>query len=211
MNKQTLGGLLLIFPLFCIPSFPPPIQAADVTLSAGNRSGRPGSSHNAVEVSLDNPSDSVIALQWDICAADDYVTCSSCELTARSEGEGVECSMSDFGNGCCRVLVFDRLAPYHPIQEGSGPIITLMYDVSSEAPLGSCQNLTLENVEILSCTDNGTGGCFTGPPFTNVALEDGQFCVASAAIPTTSEWGLIIFMTIILGIGLVTLFRRRIE
>jgi hypothetical protein len=30
-----------------------------------------------------------------------------------------------------------------------------------------------------------------------------------SAIPTTSEWGMIIFMTIILGIGVVTLFRRR--
>jgi hypothetical protein len=31
-----------------------------------------------------------------------------------------------------------------------------------------------------------------------------------AAIPTTSEWGMIIFMTIILGIGVVTLLRKRI-
>ena len=31
------------------------------------------------------------------------------------------------------------------------------------------------------------------------------------AIPTLSEWGLILFMTTILGLGVVTLFRRRIE
>jgi len=198
-----------MFSFYIMAASPPPIHAADVTLSLGNGSGRPGSSNNAVEVSLDNPSDIVIALQLDICGADDYATCSSCNLTVRSEGDGVECAISDFGNGCCRVLVFDRLAPYHPILEGSGPITTLMYDVSPEAPLGSCQNLSLEHVEILSCTDNGTGGCFAGPPLTNVTLEDGQFCFASAVIPTTSEWGLIIFMTIILGIGVVTLLRRR--
>jgi hypothetical protein len=29
-------------------------------------------------------------------------------------------------------------------------------------------------------------------------------------IPTLSEWGMIIFMTIIMGLGVVTLFRRRI-
>jgi len=36
----------------------------------------------------------------------------------------------------------------------------------------------------------------------------GDSCEVSA-IPTTSEWGIIIFMTIILGIGVVTLVRRR--
>jgi hypothetical protein len=30
-----------------------------------------------------------------------------------------------------------------------------------------------------------------------------------AAIPTLSEWGMIIFMTIVLGIGIVALVRRR--
>ena len=40
------------------------------------------------------------------------------------------------------------------------------------------------------------------------------FAIASAnggvaPIPTLSEWGMIIFMTIILGIGVVTLLRRR--
>jgi hypothetical protein len=33
--------------------------------------------------------------------------------------------------------------------------------------------------------------------------------VDTAAVPTLSEWGMIIFMTIILGIGVVTLLRRR--
>jgi F0F1-type ATP synthase assembly protein I len=33
--------------------------------------------------------------------------------------------------------------------------------------------------------------------------------IGAASIPTTSEWGMIIFMTIIMGLGVVTLFRRR--
>jgi hypothetical protein len=38
----------------------------------------------------------------------------------------------------------------------------------------------------------------------------GDACdTVSAPIPTLSEWGIIIFMTIILGIGVVTLVRRR--
>jgi hypothetical protein len=32
---------------------------------------------------------------------------------------------------------------------------------------------------------------------------------AQAAIPTLSEWGMIIFMTIILGLGVISLLRRR--
>ena len=36
----------------------------------------------------------------------------------------------------------------------------------------------------------------------------GDVCEISA-IPTTSEWGIIIFMTIIMGLGVVTLLRKR--
>jgi hypothetical protein len=212
MKKHMVALLLLIFSFYCMAAFPSPIHAADVTLSAGNGSGLPDSLNNVVEVSLNNPSDIAVALQMDICDEGDYLTCSSCELTVRSEGGGVQCAISEFGNGCCRVLVYDNLAPFHAIQEGSGSIITLRYDVSPEAPLGSCQNLVLENVEIVSCIDNGTGGCFAGPPFTNVGLDDGQFCFtsASSSIPTLSEWGIIIFMTIIMGIGAMFLLRKRI-
>ena len=211
MKKHMIVVMLLIFSLYFIATPTPPIQAADVILSASNGSGLPDSSNNVVEVSLNNPSDIVQSLQFDICDVDDYLTCSSCELTARSEGEGVQCFTSAFGNGCCRVLVYDNLAPYHPIQEGSGPIITLMYDVSLEAPLGSCQNLTLENVVILPCFDDGTFSCLTGTPLTNVTLEEGQFCFAStsSSIPTLSEWGIIIFMAIIMGMGAMTLVRRK--
>ncbi len=35
--------------------------------------------------------------------------------------------------------------------------------------------------------------------------------VDTAAVPTLSEWGMIFLMTIIMGLGVVTLFRRRIE
>jgi hypothetical protein len=34
--------------------------------------------------------------------------------------------------------------------------------------------------------------------------------LSAADIPTLSEWGMIIFLTIILGVGVVTLLRRRI-
>jgi hypothetical protein len=77
----------------------------------------------------------------------------------------------------------------------------------------------------MGACDPGTGNCFQDP-----APKDGHPCddgdsitvndtcsdgvcsgelVAASQIPTLSEWGMIIFMTIILGIGVVTLLRKR--
>ena len=56
--------------------------------------------------------------------------------------------------------------------------------------------------------DAGTNPC----PTDTKCNEDTDTCdpiLTAASIPTLSEWGLIIFMTIILGIGVVTLVRRR--
>ena len=55
----------------------------------------------------------------------------------------------------------------------------------------------------------------TGIPATgNDTCSDGV-CLGepggAAAIPTLSEWGMIIFMTIILGLGVITILRRRVE
>jgi len=74
--------------------------------------------------------------------------------------------------------------------------------------------------------DPGTGNCFQdtvskdgdpcddGDPTTeNDTCSDGV-CMGesgAAAIPTLSEWGMIIFMTIILGLGVITILRRRVE
>jgi hypothetical protein len=74
--------------------------------------------------------------------------------------------------------------------------------------------------------DTGTGNCVQDPtPKNGDPCDDGSqgtlndtcsdgVCAGSigaASIPTLSEWGMIIFMTIIMGLGAVALFRRRIE
>ena len=138
----------------------------------------------------------------DICDVDNYLTCSSCELTIRSEG--AQYSITELGNGCCRVIVVDNVSPFHLIQEGSGPIATIGYDVSTSAPEGECRDLNTETVGVLDEFSN----------MLDVASSSGEFCFTPApesptSIPTLSEWGMIIFMTIIMGIGIVTLFRRR--
>ena len=54
----------------------------------------------------------------------------------------------------------------------------------------------------------GTNPCPTDTTC-NEATDSCDPILTAASIPTLSEWGMIIFMTIILGIGVVTLVRRR--
>jgi hypothetical protein len=139
---------------------------------------------------------------------DDSLTPSGCETTERTKDFNHCGFLQDLPNGCDRVILFSFEQDIY-IQEGDGPIAILKYDVSRGPPFETCQNLTPESVLIVSCVDpDGAGGCSAGPPLLNVTLEDGEFCIATP-IPTLSEWGLIIFLTIIMGIGVVTLVRRR--
>jgi hypothetical protein len=56
-------------------------------------------------------------------------------------------------------------------------------------------------------TEDGSWDVLIGASDGNVHLYQG---VPDASIPTLSEWGIIIFMTIIMGIGVLILYRRRI-
>jgi hypothetical protein len=78
------------------------------------------------------------------------------------------------------------------------------YNVSTSAPEGECRDLNTETIVVGS--ESSGFWVVTSPP--------GEFCFAPApesptSIPTLSEWGIIIFMMIMLGIGVVTLVRRR--
>jgi hypothetical protein len=66
----------------------------------------------------------------------------------------------------------------------------------------------VETCDASNCTcDAGTNPC----PTDTTCNEDTDTCdqIPPTGIPTLSEWGIIFFMTIILGIGIVTLLRRR--
>jgi len=185
---------------------------AAVTLDIGSGSGLRGTTNNPVIVNLDNTNDKISAVSLDICRGDD-LTLSSCSETARSAGFSCISQPNPANTDCPggiadRIIFFSFTGDF--IEAGTGPILTLRYDVSPGPPFESCQNLTPESVVIVSCTDDGAGGCTAGPLLPNVTLASGEFCIATP-IPTLSEWGMIIFMTIIMGLGVVTLFRRRIE
>ena len=169
-----------------------------VTLDIADGSGCQGTTNNVVTLNLDNPDDKIAGLQVDICDADNYLTCIGCETTDRTNLH--ECVSVELPNGCCRIIVY-AFEPSTAIQEGDGPIAILTYTVLTEAPEGECRGLNPEETRVTHESGYSLGA----------ESLPGEFCIASesATIPTTSEWGLIIFMTIIMGIGVVTLVRRR--
>ena len=192
---------MIIFSFYFMAASLPPILAADVTLTVGNGSGFPGSPNNSVILSLDNSANKVGGLQVDICDVDDYLMSNVCATTGRTSG--FECMVAEQVDGCCRVLLPCKV-PSCFIEEGSGPVAIIGYGVSASEPAGACRDLNLEGAVVMD--ENGNS-------IVADSLE-GEFCIASessASIPTTGEWGMIIFMTIIMGLGVVTLFRRRLE
>jgi hypothetical protein len=166
-------------------------QVGTVTLGAGNGFGEPGSTDNPVEVTLDNQDDRTTGVQFDVCRGNHLTLSLSnpCDHTARTSS--YEClsfknlAVTDCPGGTAdRILFFDVMGGF--IQEGTGPIITLSYDVDTGAPAGDCQDLSFEGVIITSCVDDGSGGCTTGPPFTTVILENGEFCFSDSITTTTT-------------------------
>jgi hypothetical protein len=154
-------------------------HAADVTLTVESAAGLPGTVDNLVEISLDND-ERTTGLQFDICRGD-FLSLSACDNTTRTPA--ISCNPQDLGNGCDRIIFFDFGGEF--IDAGTGPLIELRYDASPSAVEGTCQDLTLENVTMPSCIDDGSGGCTAGPPLADVVLQSGQFCFDDT-LPTTT-------------------------
>ena len=118
-----------------------------------------------VEINLENPVHSVESIVMDVCDEDDYLSLMSCNTTERTEG--FFCRAFESGDGCCSVMLFSRTGS-SLIAEGTGPIFTLQFVVSDEAPAGKCRALTTENAE---ATDAN------GFPL-QVISSQGEYCFA---------------------------------
>jgi syndecan 4 len=142
------------------------------------------------------------------------------------------CTVDADCNGTCR---FGQMpcsetmpCPFGPCVEGStcvdkftceatGAECTVDADCTGEV----CEDVdncpTTPNPDQANSDGDSLGdACDNCPNVTNQDQADsdgdgvGDACEqVTAAVPTLSEWGMIIFMTIILGIGVVTLLRRR--
>lgn len=135
-------------------------QATTTVLSMGSGSGLPGSENNTVEITLKNTAHTVKGIQADICDTGNYLTGISCQpMGSASE---YSCVCNELSNGCLRVLLFSTTG--NTIGEGTGPIISISYNVSAEAPAGQCTDLIPEQVlvsdennkRLTAATVNGT-------------------------------------------------------
>ena len=172
MKKSKIIAIRLVLTV-CFFTLYLSFAQAEVTLTIGDGSGQPGSAGNPVKVSLANPDDKVKGIQLDICEdEDDYLSCTACETTERTSG--FACTTEDNGIGCCSVILFDFGGGN--INEGEGPILTLTYDVSGDAPSGECRNLNLEEVKV---SDIDT-------ELMNVTSESGEFCFPASSTTTTT-------------------------
>lgn len=171
----------------CFVTVPLSMVQAQVTLTVADGSGAVGSSDNPINVILNNPSEKVKAIELDICDVDDYLTIADCETTERSSG--FTCVATEQEDGCVGVTLFvfgDDL-----IEEGTGPIFTLLYNVASSAPQGECREVATENEQIANennlpldsssesgefCFTEATTTTTTGPPVTTTTTINGNEC-----------------------------------
>jgi len=84
---------------------------------------------------------------------------------------------------------------------GVGDAATIYFDIKSDAPLG-LTDVTLSNLVVTTCEDL--------PQSLDVLGNNGSVnVIESTAVPTLSEWGLIIFITLVMGIGVLVLRKRK--
>jgi PKD repeat protein len=156
-------------------------EECDVTLSVGDANVAPGEMV-LVDVSLENKNDMVRGIQVDICDGiddlfltntgtnppppADCLVCAGCETTERTSN--FSCSINELENGCCRVVLVSKKGDL--IEEGTGSVFTLKYNVSEDCLGGECKTLSPENVKVADELDNPLEVCTTS----------GKFCFAES-------------------------------
>jgi hypothetical protein len=152
-----------------------PFTYSAITLTIGDGSGLPGSTESSIEVSLDNSSDKIKGMQLDVCDADDYLSCTSCETTERAPD--FSCTTNELANGCCRALLFSPGGDL--IDEGMGSILIVKYDVSGNSPEGECRDLNPAGIKVSAETE--------GIPPDEITSTPGEFCFHTPTSTTTTS------------------------
>jgi hypothetical protein len=134
--------MLMIIPLAttCLTS----CQQAEIYLTIENGSGSPGSENNLVEITLDNPANTVKGIEADICDKGNYLQGVGCEAVGNASG--FTCAFNELSDGCFRIILLSLSG--NAIPEEAGHIINVSYNVSEEAPEGRCVAITSKSVKI---------------------------------------------------------------
>jgi hypothetical protein len=143
MIRKTVISLIIISYSFILAI--PPTKANEATITIGTGNGLPGEEERQIAVSLDNSDFRARGVQLEVCDEDDFISCAGCEGVDRASG--FLCSANELPDGCCKILLLDLGGGN--IAEGSGPIFTIDYDVSEEAPVGECRKLNPKVVGVV--------------------------------------------------------------
>ena len=177
-ERVKMLGVWLFIVSGCVlflPTLAQSQQAGPVTLSILDGIGPPGTTKRPVTISLDNPDDRVApAFLLELCRGGNLTPHvvdpldpfdAKFEMTPRTDPLGSWfCSIDSDDLAACDTIGCVLLG-LDPIDVGTGPIITLFYDVSLSAPMGSTALLTLQLVNpLLDCVDRGDPDQECDPP-----------------------------------------------
>ena len=132
--------MLMTFLAICLTS----CRQAEIYLTIENGSGSPGSENNVVEITIDNPANTVKGIQADICDKGNYLQGVGCEAVGNASG--FTCVFNELSDGCFRIMIVSLSG--NVIPEEAGHIINVSYNVSEDAPEGRCVDITSKNFKI---------------------------------------------------------------
>lgn len=171
INIHLLFSLILTIPtLIFITPFS---HAQHVSVTIGSGSGAPGSKNNPVVVTLDN-SIRLKGFQLAIKDNKDYLTAVGGGAIGRTTGLDLEIHEQTYG---WTILHFYSFFGGKIIEEGSGPVATINFDVKRSAPPGECIALRVleKGRDTTSKYQDEDGGSFP------IASVPGRFCFTEAS------------------------------
>jgi len=189
-NKRTIILTIHLIVNLCFLNFSLSMSQAEVTLSAEIGTGVPGSYGNSVSITLENLDDKVRAIEMLIEDVDDYLVFTGCETTERSAG--FECLGNEITKapelfepdlrGFCKIILLD-MEGETLIEQGTGPICKITFQVKTSAPLGECRDLNLiEELEgrVYTKASNEVGNELA------LVARSGKFCFNGSETTTTT-------------------------
>jgi hypothetical protein len=210
-----------------------------VALFVGNGFGPPGA-QGTVQLILHSPEYYFTGIEVDICDVGNYLNCVDFIPRWGEYSWYFDFLSQELDNGCCRLTVTPREPGFTLPYTRFWSLGSFTYDVLEGAPPGSSRSVNPENARMvdelgneLDVTSYPGMFCFASdsdgddvsdcedncPNLYNPHQADadrdgiGNACdpTGDTAIPTLSEWGMIIFMTIFLGTGAITILRRKFD
>ena len=133
-----------------------------IIIAVGDGSASPGAKNVSINVTMDN-ADPVKGIQMDICDDGDHLTCIGCETSVRTSD--FYCQSNELSDGCARIIIISLGGD--SIDAGTGPLLSLKYDVADDTPPAECFNLTPVGTLVSDENRNSV----------DATTEAGEFCI----------------------------------